>query len=252
MQEMLLYPIGCTAACGYALQNLSRMGIPITDHPCPEVTHLLLDVPSFREPGKLRCGMEAQAVLETLPIRLTVIGGMLDDPALSGYRKTDLLKDSLYLAKNAVITAQCAMTLAASRLNTTLPQTEILIIGWGRIGKTLARLLKNMGTEPVVLAHKEADRAMLAALGYRTLSSATLKEALPTFRLILNTAPETVLDEELSGLCRKCVKIDLASKPGILGDDVIRARGLPGQCVPESSGMLIADTVVRLLKEESK
>ena len=48
-----------------------------------------------------------------------------------------------------------------------------------------------------------------------------------------------------------CVKIDLASKPGIEDEDVIIARGLPGIHFPESSGKLIADTLLRLCQEEN-
>lgn len=49
---------------------------------------------------------------------------------------------------------------------------------------------------------------------------------------------------------RNCLKIELASLPGIAGDDVIPARGLPGIYVPESSGKLIADTLLHRLQEE--
>ena len=49
---------------------------------------------------------------------------------------------------------------------------------------------------------------------------------------------------------QKCLKIDLASCPGILARDTIYARGLPGIHAPESSGQLIADTVFRLLLGE--
>lgn len=48
------------------------------------------------------------------------------------------------------------------------------------------------------------------------------------------------------------MKIDLASKPGIGGTDVLWARGLPGKFAPESAGKLIAQTILRLLKEEEK
>ena len=50
--------------------------------------------------------------------------------------------------------------------------------------------------------------------------------------------------------CRgNALKIDLASCPGMLGDDVIIARGLPGKYVPESSGRLIARRLLALWKE---
>ena len=52
--------------------------------------------------------------------------------------------------------------------------------------------------------------------------------------------------------CRPgCVKLELASSPGMEGSDIIQARGLPGKMAPESSGKLIARTVLRLgVKED--
>lgn len=247
---MLFYPIGCTPACSFAGTRLSAFGIPITDHPCPEVTHLLLDVPSFSEPGKLRCGLDIGDILSMLPGEITVIGGNLNDSTLSNYKKLDLLSDEIYLAKNADITARCAAAIAASHLNTILPETKTLILGWGRIGKMLANLLKGMDCTPTVFARKEKDRAILSALGFPTLRFSELAAHLSEFQLIFNTVPEMLLTDPLVSHCSDCLKIELASKPGIAGTDVLSCRGLPGKCAPESSGNLIAQTILRLLEDE--
>lgn len=78
-----------------------------------------------------------------------------------------------------------------------------------------------------------------------------MAETLGKYRLILNTAPERLLTKEQLAQCHPdCVKIDLASKTGMEGDSVIVARGLPGVHMPESSGRLIAETYVRLCREE--
>ena len=66
--------------------------------------------------------------------------------------------------------------------------------------------------------------------------------------MIFNTVPALVLPDAPAD----ALKIDLASKPGIGGTDVLWARGLPGKFAPESAGKLIAQTVLRLLKEEEK
>ena len=69
------------------------------------------------------------------------------------------------------------------------------------------------------------------------------------YSIVFNTAPTPVIDEEDIGSWNHCIKIDLASRKGILGPDVIWARGLPGIHAPESSGKLIAETISRLWKE---
>lgn len=247
--QRLIYPLGCSGSISHAVHALQNHGYLATDHPQPEVTHLLLDVPSFSVPSVLRCGVNIRNILEMLPDSITVIGGNLQDDALEGYRKLDLLQDPFFLAHNAAITAHCALQLAAQRLDTTLADTPTLLIGWGRIGKQLAALLRGVGCHPVILARKESDRALLEALGYTPLSPAQLSSAITQFRLIINTAPETVLQEHIVSLCHNCVLLDLASKEGIEGSSVIRARGLPGQYAPKSTGHLIADTIIRILEE---
>ena len=46
-----------------------------------------------------------------------------------------------------------------------LADCKVLVIGWGRIGKCLAALLKGLEADVTVVARKETDRAILHALG---------------------------------------------------------------------------------------
>lgn len=246
MNSVLLYPIGITQAVRHAVSLLHKKGIQLIDHPAPEITHLLLDVPSFTTDGSLRSRGTVEHHLERLPQDITVVGGNLQHPALSGYRTVDFLQDPLYLSRNAAITADCAIRVAAQTLKTTFADTPVLVIGWGRIGKCLAKMLKNLGCDVAVAARKESDRAMLIALGYRAVNYDT---SLKPYRLIINTVPAPVFSREIT-LCTDCVKIELASSPGLTGEDVISAKGLPGIHTPESSGRLIAATFLRLCKEE--
>lgn len=241
MKPMLIYPAAATEAARYAVHNLHKEGIRIIDHPAPEITHLLLDVSSFSPEGKLRNGLEIQNVLERIPSDVTVIGGNLKHTALSGYRIMDLLQDEAYLARNAAITADCALRVAAPLLNTTFRDTPTLILGWGRIGKCLADLLNGISSRVTVAARKETDRAILNALGYEAVDFSHLPDSC---RLVFNTVPGQDF-----GDFPNSVKIDLASKKSLTGEDVVWARGLPGTIVPESSGNLIAETILRLCKE---
>lgn len=237
MSKPLIYPIGTTDAIRHAAAVLSRSGIALIDHPSPEVTHLLLDI---------RPGYDPTQILRMLPPEVTVIGGSLNLPHYSVW---DFLKDEDYLSQNAAITAHCAIAVALPYLKTTLNDTPTLIIGWGRIGKCLASLLKNLGCPVTVAARKPEHRAMLKALGYSTQDTAQLH--LKDFRLLYNTAPEPIASEHDLNPYQDLIKIELASSPGLEGKDIINARGLPGKYAPISSGNLIAGTIQRYLKEET-
>jgi dipicolinate synthase subunit A len=246
MNGILFYPAGDSPALTFAIRRLRDLGYAVADHPATDVTHLLLGVPSFDDAGNLRGGGDLNAVLSQLPKNVTVIGGNLQHPLLERYATMDLLQDAWYLAQNAAITADCALQVARSHLPVVLQGCPVLILGWGRIGKCLSKLLKASGAYVTVAARKETDLAMLQALGYEAEQIEKLRYGLVKYRLIFNTVPYPVLDQEQAGHCSSdCIKIELASRPGIVGEDVIQARGLPGKMAPESAGLLIAKSVIR-------
>lgn len=248
MHSHIFYTAGCTKALYDAAAILQEKGCHFATQPETTVTHLLLDVPSFNPDGTLKSGAQVKDILKQLNSGVTLIGGNLLGPSLDGYRIIDLLQNPDYTAENADITAHCAVKIAMQKLPITLKHCHILVIGWGRIGKCLASLLRSMGAYVTVAARKSADRAMLSALGYDTVNTASIGYELLRYRVIFNTVPEKILSKETVQYCGKdCLKIDLASVPGIDAEDVIWARGLPNKDAPETSGSLIAKTILRLI-----
>lgn len=253
MSRYIFYPGNRSPQLCACCEALKQKGYGVVDRPCESVTHLLLPVVSFREDGSLKGDGDLKALLEKLPAGITVVGGKLNHPLLAGYAKMDLLKDASYLADNAAITAYCALRLAMMELPVMLRGCRVLIIGWGRIAKCLAALLWALEADVTVAARQEADRAMACALGYRAEAITDLDDTLNDYRLIFNTVPAPVLSEKQVELCRQgCLRIDLASVEGIGGSHKIWARGLPGKDAPESSGILIAKTIIRLLERKEQ
>ena len=243
MNHIQLYTAGSSTALFYAADVLRRQGYELCAT-AKDATHLLLPIPSFAPDGTIPGIGSPEEFFTNLPANITIFGGNLDRPELAAYSTFDLLKDPEYLAKNAMITAHCAIQIAASKLPITLEDCSVLVIGWGRIGKCLAKLLRQLDADVTVAARKESDRAMLRALGYHAIA-ADNPDTLP-YRLIFNTVP-VMIAPHCPG---PGLKIDLASKPGLGGTDVIWARGLPGKNTPESSGTLIAQTVINKLQRK--
>ena len=243
MKKMLLYPIGTGESCRYASVFLKCSGVSLIDHPSPEITHLLLDVPSFGS-------ADLTGLLRMLPGKIAIIGGNLSQAIGQDYSRIDLLQDPVFLAKNAAITAECALQAAAPYINTTYADTPVLILGWGRIGKCLAYLLSSIGCPVTVAVRKATDLAMLKALRYGTVEFSQLHKVIGSCRLLFNTVPNLILPQDVTDLWDGLVKIDLASRPGMEYEDVIPARGLPGKYAPESAGRLIAKTILRICQEE--
>ncbi len=232
MKETVFYIPDASPALCCAAAHLAAHGITVTGMPCSDVTHVLLGVPAKSMP-----------LASAVPADALFFGGNIAD---APYKTVDLLRDEGYLAANASITAHCALKIAMQQLPVTLDGCETLLIGWGRISKCLAPLLKALGAKVTVATRSAAERAILAATGYGAVDTAAIIEA--HYRLIINTAPAPVFDASMAA--DNAVLLDLASKKGISGDRVIWARGLPGKEAPESSGQLIAKTVLAYLEKE--
>lgn len=243
MHELIFYCAGSSRALYYAAAFLMEEGAVFL--PCPDhtVTHLLLPIPSFDGDGRIKGGGDLSELLDQLPRTVTVVGGGLDRPELRDYEVLDLLEDPWYLARNASITAHCALELALAKLPVTLEKCPVLVLGWGRIGKCMAKLLHGLGACVTVAARKESRRVMIEALGYHSCPMEGIRTE--NYRLIVNTVPAMVLPTAPG----TALKMDLASVPGIGGGDVLWARGLPGLLAPESSGALIAQTITQWSKE---
>ena len=244
MNSLKLLLSGSSPALPYAGEILSRAGVEVVQEPSADTAVVLLPVPSFDDQGNIKGGGSLESILQKLPKNVLILGGILNHPACQDYVTVDFLQDSDYVAQNAAITAHCAIREAMERLSVTLEGQSVLVIGWGRIGKCLARLLRGLDARVTIAARKESDRAMATALGYTTIDLVEIQSR--DYRLIYNTAPAPILPEEDS----PALKIDLASRKGMGGKDVVWARGLPGKDTPESSGALIARRVLSILKEK--
>lgn len=239
----MLYPYGTTPACQFAARELKKAGIPIIDHPSPEVTHLLLDVPSTLSPKVIA------DLLRILPEQITIFGGRIPVETGAPAMLFDLLKDEQYLVKNAAITAECALQVLLENIPHTIFNSRILLLGWGRISKVLSRLLRSLSADVSVCSRNPLHLAEVETLDCQPIPIFEMENALAKTDVVINTAP-SVMIPEAAARKTQAVKIDLASCPGIEGADVIRANGLPGKLAPVSSGKLIAQTVLRYMEGE--
>lgn len=220
-----------TETLRHAADMLCASGVTLTDS-AEDADYLLYPSPT---PLAAMCDYRQGAV---------IIGGNLDFLNASVPR-IDLLKDPFFLADNAAITAEAALGIILSHLPCAITEADILILGWGRIGKSLTHQLAHLNAPLSVFARKAEDRALLRSLGYRPITMEELPNALGSFRCVANTVPAPILTQEHDALLRKdCLKLDLASVRSLPGDGVLHARGLPSKHKPESTGKLIARTIL--------
>lgn len=159
---------------------------------------------------------------------------------------------------NAVPTAEGAIEIAITETPFTIHGSKSLVLGYGKIGKILSKDLYALGAQTYVEARKYADLAMIEGHGYEPLPLDNLKDHIHEFDIIFNTIPSLILDDEILTKVKKdALIIDLASKPGGIDFDAAKAYGLkviwalslPGKIAPVSSGAIIKDTIMNIIKE---
>lgn len=158
---------------------------------------------------------------------------------------------------NALPTAEGAVEAAMRYFEGTIAGSRCLITGYGRIGKVLAEMLKNLKAEVTVSARKPSDLAFADAFGYKKINTGRLSNV-RNFDLVFNTVPDIIFDKELlSNTDKNTIIIDLASLPGgvdfeeahALGIDAYRALSLPGKCAPKTAGEIIKTTIFNTIEE---
>lgn len=194
-------------------------------------------------------------------------GGKLSDSfrlaASARKRKViDYFETESLQIKNALPTAEGAISIAMQNLKRTLVGAHAAVIGYGRIGKTLADLLLRLGARVTVAARNELQLAYAQIAGAKTVrigsDSSSLK--LPDeYDVIFNTVPAGLFDAAQIGKLREnTLLIDLASPPGGVdfaaakeaGIRAIWALSLPGRYAPEDAGRIIGETLLELFERE--
>ena len=159
---------------------------------------------------------------------------------------------------NALPTAEGAINIAMQELPTTLSNSKVLVMGYGRIGKILAHKLYGLHTDVYVSARKHEDFAWIEAFGYKGVRYSDIDKHLGGFDVIFNTAPVLMLDgNRLEKIKSDAVIIDLSSAPGgvdfnaakYLGKNVIWALSLPGKYAPSTAGKTLAKIIKIILND---
>jgi dipicolinate synthase subunit A len=175
-----------------------------------------------------------------------------------GIKYIDFLKQEELAVLNAIPTAEGAIQVAMENTPFTLHDSKVLVVGFGRIGKILSKMLRGLCAKVTVSARKPDIISWIDALGYNAVYTSQIKDVADDFSIIINTVPHLVIDRDvLIKVNKSCLVIDLASKPGGVDFDYARRIGintiwslsLPGKVAPQTSGLYIKRTLYNCLKE---
>jgi len=206
----------------------------------------------------------SEEILSRLPQGSPVFVGVAKSPLKKLAKKLSLrlievMEIDEVAILNSIPSAEGAVQLAMEKMPVTIHGSNAWVLGFGRTGITLARLLQAMGAKTTVVARDPAQLARAVEMGLCTAGYSHLEQICDEVDVIFNTVPAPVLHENLL----KCMPgevliIDIASAPGgtdfeaaeRLGIEAVLASGLPGKVAPKTAGRILARVIPRLLAEE--
>lgn len=170
----------------------------------------------------------------------------------------DIMKREELAVLNTISIAEGAIEIAIANTSKILHGSNILILGFGRTGKVLARKMSGLSAKVTCAARKDEDLAWIKAYGHRATNINFLGRNLSEFDIIINTVPRLILTEErMKYVKNDCLLIDLASNPGGIDKKsakdkklkLIWALALPGKVAPITTAEFLKETVYNVLKE---
>lgn len=178
--------------------------------------------------------------------------------AEEGFEVVEYGDDDELMLLRAPTIAEGALEIAIDNTDVSLHDSKCVVLGFGRMGFTMARTLEALGAHTTVVARDRSQLARAREIGARPVHLDLLEETVADAAVVFNTVPAELLSREvLEGMPGECVIVDLASVPGgtdfdaaeELGITAVLARGLGGRA-PKTAGQLQWQGIRRILLDE--
>ena len=205
--------------------------------------------------------LNVEALLDGMPEAAVLFAGNIPDDVKScavrkKLRVYDMMQDEMVAAANSVAAAEGAAAEAITRSPVNLTKSRCLVLGYGRCGSALTRLLKSFSCTVSVFEKDRRRAAEASVLADGAVSSDELPDVVREADFLFNTVPERILTEDLLRSVKKGAWIlDLASAPGgvdyraaeALSVNAVLLPGRPGRYAPFSSAQILADFMEKQL-----
>lgn len=218
---------------------------------------IILPIPSTKD-GEYVSGCDisledalADADTETLVIGYGIPKDVRDELGSRGTTVCDSLLDEEFLCENGELTACAALGIILTSEKRVPADMKIGIVGYGRIGKRLMRLLLYLGARVTVYTTREDVRLELCECGVASeMSIADAK--LDGLDLLVNTAPAQIFDTAPDGAFPHTLRIiDLASGENFPGIETVeKYPSVPARMFPHSAGRIWFMSIERYLSPD--
>lgn len=199
--------------------------------------------------------------VDQLPKDCVIFTGITNDYLTKLCEKRNLRLVSLFdrddvAIYNSIPTAEGAIMTAIKHTDFTIHGSKVVVLGFGRVGISVASKFDALGANVQVGSIHDADIARISEMGMRAFFLDRLPEMVKDTDILINTIPALVVKKAIiEQLPVQTLIIDLASKPGGVDFDYAKKRGieaihalsLPGIVAPKTAGNILSVVIKQIL-----
>ncbi len=191
----------------------------------------------------------------------TLIAGTVSNDIYEKYRDVkiiDIMKNEKLAILNTIATAEGAIKEIIENTQINIHGSKIMILGFGRVGKTLTKKLEGLSAKVTVVSKEDEELAWAEAFGYRNIKLDKIINEIQEYDIIINTIPHIIIDRQiLEKVNKNALLLDLASDDGGIDKNtakeyklnLITALGIPGKIAPIATAKILKEVIYEILKE---
>ena len=248
------------------LDNLNNNIIICKDieESCSNVDIIISSIPFSRDGETTYCEFSKNRIkiidfFEKIKGKTLIVGSIKNNVINEALKRNikiiDVMKNEELAILNTIATAEGTIQTMISNTKNIIHESNILILGFGRVAKTLAKKLQGLVRNVDCASNNKEELAWIEAFGYNVINLKNLVENISKYDIIINTIPAIILNyENMKYIKKDTLLIDLASNPGGIdkneakdkGLKLIHALGLPGKIAPVSSAKFIKKIIYEI------
>lgn len=165
----------------------------------------------------------------------------------------DVLQSPSFGRLNTRLTAEGLLAQVMSKTPFSVLESKILLIGYGRCGKEIARIFSNYSKKIVITEKNQKSVSAAPANGFKCFSPDKIrgnKSLLAQTNIIINTAPDVpIASSFFTYIPSDCYVFQVASGPLLLPETfhgiLINCPGIPGKYAPKTAGSKLAAEICK-------
>ena len=193
--------------------------------------------------------------VEKLPKGINLVCGNVGEENLKKLKNKkikikNLMEDEIFTVKNANLTAEGVLAIILEKTDVSIFESNVLILGGGRIAKAMATILKCLGVNYAIVSFNPIKFPSYYLLSNKCYYRKGFLRDLKKYNVVVNTIPARIIDDEIiNSIDPKTLFIETASVKCLddtqkLDFEYLFAPALPQRYSAVSAGKLVYESIM--------